>query len=116
MNKKGFTLIELLAVISILALIAVIVFPAINSVVRSSRESAYNEQISIVENAAKEWGLDNVDILPETGSIEVSVDTLKNDGYIAEEDVLDPRDNEPLKGSVRITYESHQYTYEYIDK
>ncbi len=117
MNKKGFTLIELLAVISILALIAMIVFPAINSAIRSAEESAYNDQIKIIENAAKEWALDNVDKLPDEGepSAQVSVSTLEEEGYISDEDVLDPRNNERLTGSVKITYESNQYIYKYED-
>lgn len=117
MGKKGFTLIELLAVISILALIAMIVFPAINSTIRSAEEKAYNDQIKIIENAAKEWALDNINELPDSegGSVSVSVDTLAEEGYISEDDVLDPRDNEPLTGSVKITYTTNQYIYKYED-
>ena len=118
MKNKGFTLIELLAVISILALIAVIVFPAINSAIKNAREKAYNDQIAIIEKAAKEWAIDNVNDLPDKSgdSTYISVDDLQNDGYISEDDVLDPRNNEHLTGGVKITYESKQYTYEYDDE
>ena len=40
---KGFTLVELIAVVAILGLIALVVYPAIASVIRNSRESAYND-------------------------------------------------------------------------
>ncbi len=117
MNKKAFTLIELLAVISILAIIAMIVFPAINSAIKTARESAYNDQITIIENAAKEWALDNIDELPDTnsgGETKVSVSTLASEGYISEEDILDPRNpDEELGGYVKITYESNGYVYKY---
>ena len=116
MNKKGFTLIELLAVISILAIIAMVVFPAINSAIRNAEEDAYNSQVKVIENAAKEWALDNVDSLPDSdgSSYYIGVDELVNGGYISEEEVLDPRNKEEkLGGSVKITYESKQYTYKY---
>ena len=47
-NKRGFTLVELIAVVAILGLIALIVYPAIGSVIRNSRESAYNEQVAVI--------------------------------------------------------------------
>ena len=43
MNKKGFTLVELLAVIVILGLIAVILVPKVQGVVRDSKKNAAYE-------------------------------------------------------------------------
>ena len=116
--KKGFTLIELLAVIAILALIAMIVFPAINSAIKTAGEDAYNNQVKIIENAAKEWGLANVEKLPDVvgGTYNVTVTTLIDEGYISDEDVKDPRDTtKEITGKVIITYESNQYTYRYSE-
>ena len=51
MNKKGFTLIELLAVIVILAIIMVIAVPQILNVINSSRESAWNDNLKMIERS-----------------------------------------------------------------
>lgn len=51
MNKKGFTLIELLAVIVILAIIMVIAVPQILNVIDKSRESAWESNIKMIEDA-----------------------------------------------------------------
>ena len=119
--KKGFTLIELLAVISILALIAVVVFPAINSVIQGSRNKAYEDQVKLIEKAAEEWALDNADTLKAEENFEtsVSISTLTSGGYIAEdeEEVLNPKksDDSIMEGEVKITYEvSHnQFEFDY---
>ncbi len=118
MNKKGFTLIELLAVISILALIAMVVFPSVNSSIKQSKEKAYKEQIKIIENAAKQWALDHTDSLPsETGGeSDINVSRLKEDGYITDDDVKDPRTGDEIEGKVVITYSSNQYLYKYEEK
>lgn len=118
-KAKGFTLIELIAVIAILGLIALIVYPAITSVIRNSRESAYNDQVNVIVKAAKEWSIDNANTLPDDGTIyRVSVDTLVDGGYISNEEVKDPRNSSKnLTGNVEIKYDSsiHQFTYTYVD-
>ena len=50
-NKKGFTLIELLAVIVILAIIMVIAVPQILNVINNSRNSAWNDNVKMIEKA-----------------------------------------------------------------
>ena len=50
-NKKGFTLIELLAVIVILAIIMVIAVPRILDVINSSRSSAWNSNVKLIDEA-----------------------------------------------------------------
>ena len=119
--KKGFTLIELLAVIAVLALIASVVFPAINSAIQSSREKAYNDQVAIIEKASKEWALENTTLLPELNSndsYELPLSTLVSEGYISEDEVIDPRTKETMNGSVDIEAPKNynQYTYTYKDE
>lgn len=118
MKNKAFTLVELIAVIAILALIALVVYPAINSVLKTTREEAYDTQITTVINAAKEWSVDNATILKEDGTqYPVSVKELIDKGYIAQDEVKDPKDrNKDLDGNVIIKYnekiKSYEYTYE----
>lgn len=114
--KKGFTLIELLAVISILALIAVVVFPAINSTIQNSREKAYKDQVKLIEKAAEEWALDHADELKTDGKNNpITIDTLVNEGYINEEEVLNPKDDTEMQGVVEVTYEYNQFEFDYVE-
>ena len=116
---KGFTLVELIAVVAILGLIALVVYPAIASVIRNSRESAYNDQVKVIEKAATEWSIDNANSLKDDGTVNnVSVDTLVSEGYISNDEVKDPRDSSKnLTGHVEIVYDSSikQFTYTYVD-
>ena len=63
MNKKGFTLVELLAVITILAVTSMIVFPTIGEVINDAKESAYEEQILEIEKASEKWATDYVNLM-----------------------------------------------------
>lgn len=118
-KTNGFTLIELIAVVAILGLIALIVYPAITSVIRNSRESAYEDQVNVIVKAAQEWSIDNANTLPDDGTVyRVSVDTLVDGGYISNDEVKDPRNSSRnLTGNVEIKYDSsiHQFTYTYVD-
>lgn len=118
-KEKGFTLVELIAVVAILGLIAIIVYPAIGSVIRNSRESAYNDQVNVIIKAAQNWSVDNATTLPDDGSVyRLPVDTLLDGGYISDDEVKDPRDSSKnLNGNVEIQYDSSikQFTYNYVD-
>ena len=118
-KKNGFTLVELIAVVAILGLIALVVYPAIASVIRNSRESAYNDQVAVIEKAAKTWSLKHANILPDDGSVyRLSVDTLVDEGYISNDEVKDPRhSSENLKGNVEIKYDTakKQFIFTYVD-
>ena len=115
--KKGFTLIELIAVVAILGLIALIVYPSINSVIKSSQEDSYESQTKIIEKAAGNWALDNINLLPKDEVTVVCVSQLVEGGYISNEDVKDPRDTKKeLSGGIEISYKSKQYIYKYNDE
>lgn len=143
MNKKGFTLVELIAVVVILALISLIVFPAVNSMIKNSKEKAYNVQIDEIINAAKNYLSDLPVCIPEMDSNSsseqldsscdavtrgedstisyVSVVKLVQKGYISTEDKLDGKEvvlnpknvKEALDGYVRVAYNSSNNRYEY---
>ncbi len=142
MNKKGFTLIELISIIVILSLIALIVFPAVTSIIKSSRNSAYESQITILEKAAKQYYLDRPNELPDENSSDESIidiyDLVANN-YIIEEDLTDisdleeettttfkekhpgvnkviinPKNKKPLEGHIEVKYQSNQYIYKFV--
>ena len=120
MNKKAFTLLELLGVITILGLIAAIVFPAISSMLNSSREDAYDSQIKIVEKAAQAYYIDNPNLLPDLSEqAVVNVQTLISGGYIENDKLVNNQIKDPRKkdgyisGCVKVSLKNNQYQYNY---
>lgn len=118
-EKRAFTLIELLAVIVIIGVIALIAVPVVNNMIRQSREKAYQEQVNRLIDKTKEWATENTDLLPndEVDTTFLTIPDLKVGGYIKNEDVLDPRNNQEMNGCMVITYDVHnvQYVYYYDD-
>jgi len=113
-NEKGFTLVELIGVITLLALIALVVYPTITTVMKNTKEKAYNDQVEILIKAAKQWGLENSDELPEVGMYSLSIETLLNGGYISDDEVIDPRNaKQNLNGVIIIQNVSNTNSYEY---
>lgn len=75
MNNKGFTLIELLAVIVILVGISLTAVMGISASLERRDEKECYEQVEFAVNAAKIYFSLN------SGKSEVTVGTLKSDGY-----------------------------------
>lgn len=115
--KKGFTLAELLGVISILGILALIITPVVTSSINSSKEKAYVKQVGIIENVAKEWGVENNDQLPEIGStkkIAVMLSDLISSGKVQDSSFRNPKTNSDMTGCVVVSYNSQYNQYEYI--
>ena len=117
--KRGFTLIEVLAVIVILSVIALIVFPEVNKIIKDSRQKSYNTQINNLINATKKMALKDTSLLPSKGSDEKTCVTLTNimdAGEIDTDVIKDPRNsNQTLTGVIVIEYaeETDSYVYSY---
>lgn len=124
--KKGFTLVELLAVIVVLAIISLIIFPIITGQIGSSKKDLYEVQVNNIVKAAKDMVLDNPSLLDENHIITtlISVSDLKsttNDSgvsYLEDEEIKNPMTGEVMNGTVIIKYDDNQkgYTYEYQEK
>ena len=115
--KKGFTLIELLGVIILLGLIGLIVIPSITKLLKDSRQNLYENQIKMIEDNARKWGLQNDDQLSEIEATYVSLTALIDAGYIEQDAVKDPRKNENMNGCVVVEYDSKtsKFKYKYND-
>ena len=98
-NNKGFTLVELLAVIVILSSIALVTVASVSSSLGRRDEKECNEQIALAKNAAKIY-------FSLKGGTEVSVETLKAEGYFASNQKVDRLPEEAM-----VTYSSNQYTF-----
>ncbi len=115
--KKGFTLIELLAVIVIIGLIGVITIPIITKVIYSNQNKAYEIQASKIEDAARSWSTQNIGLIEKDSDNYVTISTLLNQGYIDQNEVINPKTKETMTGCVKISYVSlyNQYEYKYGD-
>ena len=119
MNKKGFTIVELLAVLIILSLIAVIIYPNIIRSVRSTKNDLSNIQINNIKESAKMYVNDNVgtDNFFDSNNEEVSLKKLVDDGYIdgSTYDILNNKEYNLVNSKVIITRtgEYPNYVYEY---
>ena len=64
--RKGFTLVELLGVIAIIAVLMVMVTPAVLSIARRNKENMYCKKIKTVIKAAQLYGEDSFDYIDKT--------------------------------------------------
>ena len=110
--KKGFTLIEMISAVVILSIIALIVIPIVNRNISDSREKLYHRQVKTLEEAAQKWGT-SYDII--NTPCYISLDMLKEDGFLENGDVTNPQDETIMDGCISMTFDlSHnQNVYEY---
>lgn len=116
MKNKGFTLVELLAVLIVLSLILLIVIPSVSGTLRASRKSSYDKQIKVLETAAEKWGVENINLLPQSNSSDSLVldfNTLYTSGQITKYPIINPITNKELEGCILITYNNQYQQYEY---
>lgn len=111
--KKGFTLIELLATIVLLGVIAFITYPAINNIIKNSKDQALEDTVSNLENMAHLYSTKNslgYDVTEKS----ISLTTLLSAGYINEVPT-DPATGEELTGCVMYSWKYDQYVFRYDD-
>ncbi len=115
-EKRGFTLVELLAVLVLLAVIGLITVPTVNKLIKNAKSNARAAQIQLIEKAARSWASENTDLISESSTYYLEVQTLLDDNYLQEESLVDPEDStKSLDQCVRIFYDNgynaYQYTY-----
>ncbi len=117
--KKGFTLIELLAVIAIIGVVALIVFPTIMNSVKKSKQNLYEVQVRDIEETGEKWANDHMELLDSThlNTIAIPLSSLISSEYLQKSNLQDPRDKTPMNGCVTIAYDDtiEQYQYHYIE-
>lgn len=116
-KTHGFTLVELLGVITLLGVIAVLIIPVIDKTVKEGKEEMYQQQLNTILLAAKNWGTDNLFVLPDDGgTMVITLKDLKKDGYVDKE-IKNPKTGELISDSlsIRITGVNGRHEYEIID-
>lgn len=115
MNKKGLTLVELMAVLAVIALLAVIIFPVITNNIKESKEDARKIQEASIKEAATQYLADNVGTnIFLSGNVEtITLQTLVDEGYLNGE-YEDPETGKQynlLASNVTITKSDNSYEY-----
>jgi len=118
MKNKGFTLVELMGVIILIGVISVIIVPVVKDVIKEAKQKGYENQVNTIVESAKNWAASNIDLLPETDSILVKIETLKKEGFLENKKLINPVSDEEMNACVMITYNEdyNQYEYEYNEK
>lgn len=113
MKNKGFTLVELLAVIVILAVISILVFPAVSNIIYTSEETIYQKQINTILKSAYDFSLKNINYLPNSGEKTfVTLGQLKYEGLI-DVDIRNPETNEIFPDNLVISINNVGAGYKY---
>ena len=110
--KNGFTLVELLAVIVIISLVTLISIISVTGIIGKSKEDLYNNQIALIEKAAKTWASENIDKLPEKDEcIYLTLGSLKTYGLL-NDTVLNPMDNTKFDDymKIKISFTKEEYS------
>lgn len=98
-NKRGFTLVEIIAVVVILALVGLIVVPAVLNSINNTKETAYNTMVNNIESVTKLYISENkgeiANINVINSNIKVSLQQLIDSGLI-KAPIQDPMTGEPI--------------------
>ena len=142
--KKGFTLVELIGVIIILGLISLITIPVVTKSISKYKVQLHDNAINSIIIAAKNWGAENIGLLPndysssnevcsskinkkEYSKLYISVQELIDNGYIGKKDsdgkfiITDPATNKAFCNKAYITIVKDQnkgyiYSFETEEK
>lgn len=113
--KRGFTLVEMLAVVTLLGILALIIVPATEAVLKGMRNDSYETQMETLKSGLKNWSAEHVLRMPDNDGeyIETTLGQLKKEGFIDIE-FKDPRDDKCINNDtiLRVTKYGESYKYE----
>ena len=117
--KKGFTLVELLAIITIIGIVALIVFPVVINSIQNAKQNLYEIQVKDIQAAAEKWSTDHIEYLDAThlNTVGVPLTSLILSEYLQNSNILDPRDKSQMDGCVTVAYNdtTSQYQHRYVE-
>ena len=96
-EQNAFTLVELLAVIVVLAIVLIIAVPGVLSIINKTKDSAYDRQVDMIKNAAKNYVTANTItwLGDNPKSTLVTLDMLQSGGYL-DKKIIDPRNKKEI--------------------
>ncbi len=116
--KKGFTLIEILITITLIGALLALTVISIMKIRANMLEKLYENKIVYIEEGAKEWGNDNLNLLNENTCKCIRVSFLIEEGYITGDknnrnSLENPLDNTQLDNNyICVKYISEIISYE----
>lgn len=122
--KNGFTLAELLGTIVILALIALIAFPAVLGLLNNSQNETDESLQRFAISGARNYVNDNMDDFPKALETEgtksygdkgnIKVQLLVDEGYISDTTIDSTKNSDMLDDYIKVTSDTKKYIFEYV--
>ena len=111
--NNAFTLVELLGVLIILAVIALITFPIVDSVIKNGREESYNRTVESIIEAASNYSTVG-DLGYSTEKKALYLEDIKRYGLL-DQSIINPVTEEEMAGCVWYSWDPvyNQYNFEY---
>lgn len=112
--KKGFTLVELLAVLVVLGLIGLLVYPAIEKTIKGVRKDLYETQKVAIIDGVKNWVADHPRSLPEANGeiVYVSLGQLKIGSYV-DMNISNPKTDKLFDNATKVIIKRENNKYKY---
>lgn len=126
MKNKGFTLVELLGAIVILAILALVAFPAVLGLLNNSQNEEDKALQNFAISEARNYVNDNMNLFPKALSTassvrsygdagNISIQKLVDEGYIKNTTIDQTKNCKMLNDYVKVTSDSKKYLFEYIE-
>lgn len=112
--KKGFTLVELLGSIVILAVIALVAFPAVLNLLSSSQTKIDDSMKDYAIESTRQYVFDHLNSYEKKSSLSknVSIETLINEGYISD-NIINNKNKEMKNDYVTVGFDGTKYVFTY---
>jgi len=112
--KKGFTLVELLAVIILLGLLGLIIYPTVNGIINNNKQKLHDKQIEELIRYGNTYASMNMSKLRTYNNARniVTINDLYEAGLIQSSIVIDPLDDQVINGCLALTWKDSINNFE----